>query len=621
MSHRIIEKRRRDRMNNCLADLSRLIPPDYLKKGRGRIEKTEIIEMAIKHMRHLQSVISSSRTNGEKVNFRTREILTSASFLLLSETSALPLAEGQCESGAGSSPDGSAGRDFGTAGNHQPIIIEHYRLGYLECLSEAMHFLVEVQGYFAGDSLCVQMINHLHKHCDKILKGEFRKVSNLSREAPSKFNRNRLPGDLLNHPRKHSSETAGSNSSASPPTAHYSNNSPPLGLSGLNGSNSDDNQANLSYGKTFELTEDFRSPRRYSDPSSRDPKKGGAGCYPRYGEPDAERVGENPSDSDAELYPGRGKEPRGYFGGCEDSLKCAECLPRNCSSSSGFGSNPDYPPYEEFVVKEENVPSQLRDMLVSPKAVRQQETKRSASPTSYEQHYQPDALNYKVRTPEDPPQENGDAQGNMYKFKNNIKQRFSKERKNRESDEESSGKKARTCDARYAGDPLTKERLDLPGRVDDGDGRKRARFHSESDGLSEGDVCNRLGFGHGTGNKMKRWDEKFSGMKPSPLLLNPEAPMDGRKPAGLLEVAADYPCSDGGDPGVGVPIFALHSKGSFYIPLTLDRSVLSPFLQLLGLAKCEKDDGKPVLHPVTISVNFQTQYLSRSGKHGAISWK
>ena len=55
MSHRIIEKRRRDRMNNCLADLSRLIPSSYLKKGRGRIEKTEIIEMAIKHIRHLQS--------------------------------------------------------------------------------------------------------------------------------------------------------------------------------------------------------------------------------------------------------------------------------------------------------------------------------------------------------------------------------------------------------------------------------------------------------------------------------------------------------------------------------------------------------------------------------------
>lgn len=54
LSHRIIEKRRRDRMNSCLADLSRLIPPQYQRKGRGRIEKTEIIEMAIRHMKYLQ---------------------------------------------------------------------------------------------------------------------------------------------------------------------------------------------------------------------------------------------------------------------------------------------------------------------------------------------------------------------------------------------------------------------------------------------------------------------------------------------------------------------------------------------------------------------------------------
>lgn len=54
LSHRIIEKRRRDRMNNCLADLARLLPPSSLRKGRGRIEKTEIVELAIKHLRHLQ---------------------------------------------------------------------------------------------------------------------------------------------------------------------------------------------------------------------------------------------------------------------------------------------------------------------------------------------------------------------------------------------------------------------------------------------------------------------------------------------------------------------------------------------------------------------------------------
>lgn len=52
-SHRLIEKRRRDRMNNCLSDLSKLIPTHYLKKGRGRVEKTEIIETAIRYMKEL----------------------------------------------------------------------------------------------------------------------------------------------------------------------------------------------------------------------------------------------------------------------------------------------------------------------------------------------------------------------------------------------------------------------------------------------------------------------------------------------------------------------------------------------------------------------------------------
>ncbi|XP_076662942.1 transcription factor cwo isoform X1 [Andrena cerasifolii] len=135
MSHRIIEKRRRDRMNNCLADLSRLIPAEYLKKGRGRVEKTEIIEMAIRHMKHLQGLrqetkhpaVTSAHTHPE-------DSVDSVSHSTVASTAA-----------------------------------EHYRLGFQECLSETMHFLVEVEGFFARDSLCVQLINHLQQHCDKIL--------------------------------------------------------------------------------------------------------------------------------------------------------------------------------------------------------------------------------------------------------------------------------------------------------------------------------------------------------------------------------------------------------------------------------------------------------------------
>ncbi|CAH0555518.1 unnamed protein product [Brassicogethes aeneus] len=110
MSHRIIEKRRRDRMNNCLADLSRLIPTEYLKKGRGRIEKTEIIEMAIKHMKYLQQ--------------------------------------------------------------EHVAPTEHYRLGYQECMSETMRFMVEVEGHSPREAICARLLSHLQKHCtDTVSRG------------------------------------------------------------------------------------------------------------------------------------------------------------------------------------------------------------------------------------------------------------------------------------------------------------------------------------------------------------------------------------------------------------------------------------------------------------------
>lgn len=109
-SHRIIEKRRRDRMNTCLGDLSRLIPPQYLRKGRGRVEKTEIIEMAIKHMKHLQ--------NQEYTN-------------------------------------------------KEAICAEQYRQGYHECLTEAAKFLLN--GHLK--EVCCQMVDHLKDHCTEIMKG------------------------------------------------------------------------------------------------------------------------------------------------------------------------------------------------------------------------------------------------------------------------------------------------------------------------------------------------------------------------------------------------------------------------------------------------------------------
>ncbi|XP_073815688.1 transcription factor cwo isoform X2 [Musca autumnalis] len=106
LSHRIIEKRRRDRMNSCLADLSRLIPPQYQRKGRGRIEKTEIIEMAIRHLKHLQSECMQKEND--------------------------------------------------------------YRMGYTDCMKEAAKFLYDSQ----QQEFCYRLLARLQEHCEEVMKND-----------------------------------------------------------------------------------------------------------------------------------------------------------------------------------------------------------------------------------------------------------------------------------------------------------------------------------------------------------------------------------------------------------------------------------------------------------------
>jgi hypothetical protein len=59
-------------------------------------------------------------------------------------------------------------------------------------------------------------------------------------------------------------------------------------------------------------------------------------------------------------------------------------------------------------------------------------------------------------------------------------------------------------------------------------------------------------------------------------------------------------------PSQTVPIFALNSKGSYYVPMSVDIGVIRPYMSLYT------EDSCPVLHPVTISVNFQAAHIQVS---------
>ncbi|XP_035716428.1 transcription factor cwo isoform X3 [Folsomia candida] len=160
LSHRIIEKRRRDRMNNCLADLARLLPPSSLRKGRGRIEKTEIVELAIKHLRHLQTHLCPS---GDKCEFNY--IVKGSRSEGFTRPPLFPVT--------------SSGGGGGPTATFPSTPEEHFRLGFHECMSETMHFLVEDEGMYPGDSLCVRILKHLGAHSENLMREHFGKEGKL----------------------------------------------------------------------------------------------------------------------------------------------------------------------------------------------------------------------------------------------------------------------------------------------------------------------------------------------------------------------------------------------------------------------------------------------------------
>lgn len=51
----IIEKRRRDRINTSLLELRRLVPSAFEKQGSAKLEKAEILQMTVDHLKSLHA--------------------------------------------------------------------------------------------------------------------------------------------------------------------------------------------------------------------------------------------------------------------------------------------------------------------------------------------------------------------------------------------------------------------------------------------------------------------------------------------------------------------------------------------------------------------------------------
>lgn len=51
----VIEKKRRDRINESLCQLKRLVPSAYEKQGSAKLEKAEILQLTVDHLKTMHS--------------------------------------------------------------------------------------------------------------------------------------------------------------------------------------------------------------------------------------------------------------------------------------------------------------------------------------------------------------------------------------------------------------------------------------------------------------------------------------------------------------------------------------------------------------------------------------
>lgn len=64
----IIEKRRRDRINHSLSELRRLVPSAFEKQGSAKLEKAEILQLTVDHLKmlHAKGNLSFSSSSSRK---------------------------------------------------------------------------------------------------------------------------------------------------------------------------------------------------------------------------------------------------------------------------------------------------------------------------------------------------------------------------------------------------------------------------------------------------------------------------------------------------------------------------------------------------------------------------
>uniref|UniRef100_A0A665TTU3 Hairy/enhancer-of-split related with YRPW motif protein 1-like n=1 Tax=Echeneis naucrates TaxID=173247 RepID=A0A665TTU3_ECHNA len=109
----IIEKRRRDRINNSLSELRRLVPSAFEKQGSAKLEKAEILQMTVDHLKMLHA---------------------------------------------------SGGKGYFEA---HALAKDYRSFGFRECLAETARYLSIIEGRDSTDPLRVRLVSHLSNYASQ----------------------------------------------------------------------------------------------------------------------------------------------------------------------------------------------------------------------------------------------------------------------------------------------------------------------------------------------------------------------------------------------------------------------------------------------------------------------
>ncbi|XP_056462606.1 class E basic helix-loop-helix protein 40-like [Gadus chalcogrammus] len=131
LPHRLIEKKRRDRINECIAQLKDLLPEHLKLTTLGHLEKAVVLELTLKHVKALTSLLEQQQ----------QKILTLQNGMQLDPAPAVGQQKAE----------------------------ELFRSGFHMCAKEMLQYVASWET--EGDLTPANMINHLHQLATEVLQG------------------------------------------------------------------------------------------------------------------------------------------------------------------------------------------------------------------------------------------------------------------------------------------------------------------------------------------------------------------------------------------------------------------------------------------------------------------